>query len=584
MKMAIPDICHPDYDLQIHNWFKWRATFVGGDFFMAHYLRKLSKRETNDDYADRKAVSYVPAFAKSGVREIIDSIYQRMPDIIRAGGSPSYQSAVSGVNGGVDLEGSSMNYFMGCVVLPELLTMGKVGIYVDMPPLRGPSEADNVEIRPYVYAYCPEDIRCWTCDEGHDANQYASILLQEYANVLDEETGFPVSRQRRYRRVWREADGLVMAAFYNEAGQMVDQFGNEMTEPIPLNVDRVPFVCVDISESLLTDVADYQISMLNLASTDVIGSIKAGFPIYVEQYEPRAHSTHLRTGDKSGEGAAGEAGSDKEVAVGPAKGRRYPKGMERPGFINPSSEPLVASMDKQQQMKEEIRQLLRLTVANLKGPKMASADSKKEDSRTLEAGLSYIGFALQQAETKVAELWAMYEGRGKAATVVYPEDYSLKSDADRREEASSLLDQMQKVPSATYQKALAKRAARIMLGPKVDRETMARIEGEIDRAVNMNCDPETIRSDCEAGLVDLETASKQRLWPDGVVQKAKADHEERLRRIALSQAQGAGAGAAARGNPDGDPNPANSGRAEKAAARDTTAKDTTQKPVRGEGK
>ena len=583
MAMLISDIRHPQYSLRIDDWTKWRATFTGGQVFIDKYLRKLSKRETKEDFEDRKAVTYCPSFAKTGIKEIIEAIYQRMTDITRAGGSDTYNSAIAGLDGGVDLEGSSMNYFMGCKVLPELLPMQKVGIYMDMPPLRGKSIADNEGIRPYLYLYTCEDICCWTVDSGCGPNEYSSVLLREYADKIDESTGFPHGRTLRYKRVWREHDGTVMVAFYNDAGEMVDEFGSPSNMPIPLAIDRVPFVCLEIPESLLTDVADYQIALLNLASTDMTAGIKANFPIYTEQFEPKATDAHLRggkPGDTQGTGQNGDTANAREISTGPTKGRRYPRGLDRPEFIHPSSEPLKISMEKQAQMKEEIRQLLRLSVSSLRGPKMASAESKIEDSRSLEAGLSYIGLVLQMAETKIAELWEMYEGTKTCATVLYPEDYSLNSDEERRKEASDILEEMQKIPSMTYQKALAKRAAKIMLGPKIAREEMAKIEKEIESAVNMNSDPETIRSDCEAGLVDLVTASKQRGWPAGSVEKAAKDHEERLKRIALSQTEGAGA---ARGVPDLGANP-NAGKNEKSASRDTTTKDSTTPPVRGEGK
>jgi hypothetical protein len=59
----------------------------------------------------------------------------------RVGGDQSYREAVVGLNGGVDLEGSNMNRFIGQLVLPELLVTGKVGVYVDMPADIGPTLA-----------------------------------------------------------------------------------------------------------------------------------------------------------------------------------------------------------------------------------------------------------------------------------------------------------------------------------------------------------------------------------------------------------------------------------------------------------
>ncbi len=584
--MSIAMIVHPEYNLKIREWDKWRITYEGGRRFIDTYLQRLSKRETQSDFDERKAVTYCPAFAKVGVNEVKDSIYQRMVDITRAGGTDSYQSAITGLHGGVDLEGSSMNYFMGCKILPELLTMERVGIYVDMPPLAGESIAANEGLRPYIYMYKAEDIRSWILDEGADFNEYAAILLRENIIAYDEETGFPSGVTTRFRRIWRDIDGLILACFYDEHGEMIDQFGTPTDQPIILNINKIPFVTVSISESLLTDVADYQIALLNLASTDMSYALKSNFPFYTEQYEPRADSIHLRpTGNTTTPGQATEGATAKsdEIVVGPSKGRRYPKGVERPDFIHPSPEPLKASMEKQQELKRDIRQILKLTISNLQGPKMASAESKQEDSRSLETGLSYIGLALEMGERKIAEFWSMYEGSKDIATIVYPENYSLRTEEDRRNEAEGLEKLMTKVPSMTFQKEIGKRISHIMLGSRIAREKVKKIDIEIDSATTMTADPEIIKSDVEIGLLSLETASRLRGYPAGEVEKAKKDHAERLARIAEAQSK-PDDNPGARGVPDASGNPKQDAKEEKAKSRDTTTDDVPTDKTRGEGK
>lgn len=571
------DILHPEYQNSLQNWSKWRLTYEGGEAFKNTYLRQLSAREDLSDFADRKSVTYSPSFAKAGINEVKDSIYQRMRDISRTGGSRSYQDAIDGRSGGVDLEGSSMNYFMGCEVLPELLVMQKCGIYVDMPPLQGESLAINQNIRPYIYKYNVEDIRNWICDEGQTSNEFVSVLLEESVQTFDNRTGFPTGVRSRLRHVWKDVNGQVWACFYldEEAGPcMVDVNNQPIQEPIPLKINKIPFTIASISESLMTDVADYQIALLNLASTDMSYALRSNFPFYTEQYDARADSSHLKPAGDTGE---------QEVKVGVSKGRRYPKGMERPDFINPSSEPLKISMEKQAQLKSEIRELLKLTISNLRGPKMASAESKKEDNRSLETGLSYIGLELENVERRIAEFWAMYENDSAIATVNYPEEYSLESEEERRAEVKDLTDTMFTVPSPTYQKQIAKRISRLQLGREISRETLETIDKEIDSATTMTSDPDVVRTDVEAGLVGLETASKIRGYPDGEVEKAKKDHADRLARIAAAQSDPSN-NPGARGNTAADSNPGQSAKDEKAASRDTAKKDTTADNTRGKGK
>ncbi len=583
--MSNANVCnltHPDYQQQLQEWIKWRYTYESGTAFIRKYLRQFTNREDPDDFTMRRDISYCPAFAKAALDEVKNSIYQRMADVSRQGGSKKYQAACEGGNGGVDLCGSSMNYYIGCNVLEEMLKMRKVGVYVDMPSDVGQSQADSAHKHPYLYTYITEDIRAWKLDETDDLTQFQSVLLRDHIYEYDNQFGFPINCVERYRRIWKEA-GKVYFAFYNAAGDMVDKNNQPIKDPTVLNIPIVPFVLFEISDSLMKNIADYQIALLNLASADMIYALKANFPFYVEQYEPRMNSQHLRpVGDGTAEGAA--AATTEEVKMGVAKGRRYPKGVEAPKFIHPSSEPMTASMEKQDQLKGEIRQLVGLALANLKGPRMASAESKAKDEASLEAGLSYIGMTLENGERKVAEIWSYYEGENKVATVNYPETYTLRTEQDRRTESEQLGKLLPLVPSVTYQKTVGKKLANSLLAASSSKETMEKIYKEIDDAPGFCSDPVTIASDVEHGLVSNGTASILRGYPEGEAEKAEKDHEKRLKRIQEAQApKNPVQDGQARGIIDqgGDPL---AGKNEKKEQKDPTQNDTGKVPVRGTGK
>ena len=580
----ITDITHPDYELMLQQWIKWRYTYEAGHVFILKYLKQFSNREDDADFLTRRDMTYCPAFAKAALDEVKNSIYQRMSDVTRIGGTQSYQAAIEGQQGGVDLCGSSMNYYIGCNVLEEMLKMKKVGVYVDMPNNIGASLADTRSVHPYLYTYVTEDIRAWALDDAEDPSQFKAVLLRDYIYEYDPDFGFPISYTERFRRIWRE-DGAILVSFYNEKSEPVDKLGNKIDSPIVLELPIVPFVLFEISDSLMKNIADYQIALLNLASADMSYALKANFPFYTEQYEPRADSVHLRPNGDGTQGPIAGAGvaSNEEVKVGVAKGRRYPRNTDRPGFIHPSPEPMRASMEKQDQLKAEIRLLLNLTIANLKGPKMASADSKAKDDASLESGLSYIGLTLENGERKIADIWSMYEGkRNQVATVSYPDNYTLRTETDRRNEANQLGEMLTLVPSKTYQKNVGKKLANALLGSTSSKETMASIYQEIDKAPGLSSDPDVITTDVQNGLVSTETASLLRGYNKGESEKAKNDHAERLARIAAAQAPGGfnGDDAQARGVNDsaGDPN---AGKNEKKAQKDTTTNDTGKVPVRG---
>lgn len=583
----ITDITHPDYELMLQQWIKWRYTYEAGHVFILKYLKQFSNREDDADFLSRRDMSYCPAFAKSALDEVKNSIYQRMADISRVGGTKSYQEACDGRMGGVDLVGSSMNYYIGNTVLEEMIKMKKVGVYVDMPSVAtGSSLADLGDKHPYLYTYVTEDIRAWALDDSEDPSQFKAVLLRDYIYEYDPDFGFPISYKERFRRIWRQ-DGAILVSYYNEKSEPVDKQGNKIDGPIIIELPIVPFVLFEISDSLMKNIADYQIALLNLGSADMAYCTKANFPFYIEQFDQRGGSPHLREGGDGTDGtiAGGNVASNSEVKVGVSRGRRYAKGLDAPAFINPSAEPMKVSMEKQDQLKAEIRELLALTLANLKGPRMASAESKSKDEASLEAGLSYLGMTLENGERKIAKIWSYYEGKDTIATVNYPETYTLRSEQDRRNESDQLGKLVTLIPSATYQKAVQKKIADVLLSSSNAVKTMEKINKEIDEAPGLCSDPDVLASDAQNGFVSNKTASLLRGYSAGEADKAAQDHADRLERIQAAQTPPGetGQNGQARGMKDSGGDPL-AGKKEKQGQKDTSKNDTAKKPIRGPGK
>lgn len=575
--LGIDKLCHPTCDVMTEEWEKWRLAYAGGADFIREYLKKYSARESDPDFAFRKDLTYSPSFSKSALIEFKNTIGERAVDITRTYGTDSYQRAVKGEDGGVDMAGSTMNRFMCDTVLNELLPMGKVGIFVDMPKVE-PGELLSTPKRPYLYLYPVENIQNWVCDEQ---NEYRSVLLKDYILAHDEQTGFPTGYTTRYRRLWIQ-DGVVYAQLYNENGTETGD------GPTALRLRRIPFVIVDIGVSLMADIADYQIALLNLASADMMYAIKSNLTFYVEQFDPRSEAIHTASNPSNdGTAASAAAAKAKEIRIGSLTGRRYPIGAEAPQFINPSAEPLEVSMKKQEQLKLEIRQLLNLAISSIK-PTSTSAESKKEDSKGLESGLSNIGARLETAERQIEEIWFDYENNpdAKRATISYPANYNLRTNDDRRRESNELADLMPKVPSKTFQRELAKNISEVMLKHRVSREKLETIYDEIDKCIAISSDPKSIQGDVQAGYCDYETAAVARGYPPGTAKKAKEEHAEKLAVIAENQAkQRSGTfNGGARGVNEASANPTQDAKAEKAASREKAAQSGKGKGVRGDGK
>src|SRR5690606_13463244 len=108
---------------------------------------------------------------------------------------------------------------------------------------------------------------------------------------------------------------------------------------------------------------------------------------------------------------------------------------DMPEFIHPSPEPLKATIQKEEQLKDEIRLLINLSATNNK-PKMASAESKEMDNKGLEAGLSAIALELARGEREIGFHLGAYESpkSPQQPQIKYPQRWDLQSDEDKLKE------------------------------------------------------------------------------------------------------------------------------------------------------
>ena len=520
-------------------------------------MHKFTNRESDQDFANRRQITPVPSFAKTAINEIRNTIFQRMSDCIRRGGSPPYHTAVSGLAGGVDLRGSTMNYFMGHKVLTDLLVMGQIGIYVDMPPVNGPTLADTLGMRPYLYIYQVEDILSWSVSSPSNPSEFKAVLLRDRGvdyhidNLLG--VTLPIGSYERFRLVWIDpGSGHVMVRFLNTAAEPIDPMSGLPTldPPIELQLTRIPFILLDIGESLMKDVANHQIALLNLGSSDVSYALKANYPFYTEQQDLRAVGDHLKH-NVNPDGTAqigGQPASDKEITIGPTQGRAYDLKAERPGFIHPSPEPLKASIELQQKLEDDIRKLVHLAVLNKTG-RSSTEDVKELVQQGLESGLSHIGFNLETAERKIADYWSCYEERNikkrSIAHVKYPDRYNLTPNLDRINEADKLTKIIMAVPGREAKKELAKDLVTTLIGGRIPATRLQEIYKEIDGCDYTTSDPQTIIQASINGLVGEQTASIALGFRDNEYLQAQKDHQARIERIAMAQTKGQGFGAGA---------------------------------------
>jgi hypothetical protein len=573
-------IRHPEYLEDELYWYDYRDTYNGGQRFLRRNLKTFSNRESSEDFAIRKFYTPTPSFAKAAVNDIRNAIFQRLRDVTRRNGSEKYMQACAGEIGGVDNKGNSMQGFLGIDVLTDLLVMGRVGVYVDMPRLSGfRTMADEGNARPYTYMYRVEDILSWAVAKPEEPGDFTAVLLRDRG--IDYNQGFahgaylPSGGYTRYRFIWLDPiTRKVKMKLYDEDDNVIDlnggvvrasdedlrdvdpddmqitkdnrtvetQGGVESEEGvIDLDLTRIPFTQMNIGGSLLKDVYKHQVALLNLGSSDVSYALKANYPFFVEQKDLRAVGTHLKkfVDDDGTSNTSDNSKPGEEARAGVTHGRTYDLKADAPSFIHPSSEPLKASMDLQEKIEDDIRKLVNLAVQNKMGQRAISAEAMKLSDQGLEAGLSYIGLVMEGAERRIAEFWAAYENKDvekrQIATVKYPDRYSLKNDEDRIKEANQLYELMYAVPGNTVKKELSKNIVQALLAGKVGTATIDKIEREIESADYTTSDPEVIVRLVEAGLCGEQTGSEAVGFGTDEYMKARADHVDRATRIMEAQ-------------------------------------------------
>lgn len=514
---------HPDYVSSISDWEKYRYTMKGGRDYIDKYLYQYSKREDSTDFSDRKKYTYAPNYVKTSLIDIRNSLLQRMMFITRSGGDLSYTDAIEGKNGGVDLKGNTIDSFIGIDILTEMLIMKRSGVFIDKSS--NISDVRNETDRPYLYMYKAEDIKSWRKDKN---GQLIKLLLVNNDYNLDD-YGL-VTGYTRYQSLYSLEGDIVTRRDFEMDGK------TELGILQEINLDTIPFHMFEISDSLLKDVVDYQIALLNMESSDINYCIKSNFPFYTEQYNPFSDIDMVQHPDTDSNSTDSGTQPSNKIDFGSQSGRRYPQNLERPGFIHPSPEPLEAGMKKEQDIIHAIKYHMTLNLSNLE-QRFASADSKKQDLSAQENGLVVIGAILEHGENRIAEIWAKYQDT-ESAFIKYPEKYNLRTEEDVRSEVDSKIGWANKVPSKTYQRAIFKDVASLSIGNKVTDTELKTIHKEIDNAEVLITDYEILSSDLENGLVGNDTASQARGYPEGEVEKAKKDHAERIERIQQAQSSG----------------------------------------------
>lgn len=560
----IVDRKHPAFLRDSADWLEWRYTYEGGRVFRNTYLKRYSDRETEPEYQRRLEMSPIPAYAKREVNKVKNAVFAKFVDIIRRGGSKLYQESVVGTGKGVDSRGSSMNAYLGSEVLADVLVMGRAGVLVDAPRINGVSQADVPKgWSPYLTTYPVEAMPILVPADNGDPSEYKAALLVDKFYTSDFGSGV-YNVQTRYRWYYVNPDtGLVEIQMLDKVPS-ADNVGTYKIQKdgdsIKTKLSRIPLYVFDIGDSLIKDACSYQRALLNLTSSDTAYGTEANFPFLTRQRKNPEEGSHLD-------------GENKTQQVGVKKGMSYEHGTERPGFINPSADPLRLSIELRRELKAEVRELISGQLQDL-----------GEDG-TIASGLAFIGLQFEKGENRIADDWAAFENEAvrNTAIVKYPECWDVRQPKERIEEATALAETMYKVPGKVVKKEIAKLVADTLLRGRVETGKMDEIFKEIDAAEFCTSDPEIILQAKKEGLVSCETGTVALGFPKEEAEKAKKDQADRAAEIVKAQTDAAGG--AARGAPDLSKDPGSTSKAREGESDPSAKLGGANKPgVRGAGK
>ena len=497
---------------------RWRLIKDGGDAFVEEYL---VKRDEEDDtlFSQRKDITPDPCTASAAIDDLVNTLSARL-DVTRSGGTDAYQAIISGKEGGVDRHDTDMQTFIIRDTLPELCYMSMCGWLIN-----GPSDPNDPYKTPYIEFYKAEDIYNWV----YKNNQLVAIGLRSSAAILDE-NGFSTESKTVFR-VFLLKDGKVETHLEDENGTEID-----VTSLLPgssteqLDLDEIPFVFLRLSVPLLQKIDKFQIAVLNLQSSDIDWLRTGNMVIYVEQTPAFMPGLVRESTDPTVTPAR------NEVVLGNRTGRSYAMTADKPDFIAPPAEPIKVSMDKQRDMADQVKEILK---THLNTMKLASSESIDKLSQGLEAGLFVIGVILLTAEIAHSRIFSKYEGRGpNTATIAYPKKYELRTEEARLAKAESLKQIQKKLGSNTAKKYIEIQIMQTLLEGKIPSEDYNNSIKEIMDSDFSIYDPEVLTSLVTEGIVSHQLASTTLGAPPTDSQVAQDEHIKRIEAVKLSQTSG----------------------------------------------
>lgn len=440
---------HPDYDANIGSWMFFMRSYFGGNMYREGNYLLQHPFESSSNYRRRKDTAYFYNYCGPIVDIFVSHLLRK--DARRDYGSLTLDAIFNAFLLDSDMEGNSFRHFMReaqrfCGIY------GRVSIIVDKPRIYASTraEAEQFGIHPYVTLVTPENLLDWS---------YTRLLsgqtVLDMIKVREPGNAFRIWTRDGWE-LWRagdDGDATLMDAGWHNLGEV---------PAVHLYNKRSGIRMTGISD--IQDIADINKNIYYLCSDAKEIIENTAFPMLAMPYS------------RGGANGEKEVGPHNILQFDPAEPNA------RPYWLEP---PHSSLSEIREWVRQDINEIYR--IAKMGGVK-ASEDFQNVKSgvaleleyQQLYSALSEKADNLEQAERKVLELWARWEGTVFDGVIDYPDDFSVED--LQRDLSNAIGAQSAAVDSATFKKELQKKIASMVL-PKLDKETMLLINEEIERSV-----------------------------------------------------------------------------------------------------
>ena len=431
----------------------------------------MHPKERDQDYNRRVNMSYYYNFCAPIIDIYSDHLFKQAVIVEYA----EIETTINNIENDIDRQGSSIQEFRK--QMSDMAQLyGHCFVIVDSPDISDTEEiatlADQIAKRafPYCSLYAPQNIINWALDEFGEPYW---VLVREVRDC--KEDPFDLTEDENvevYYRLWTRTEWFLFDDDYKLENQ-----GTHI-------VGKVPIVCVYDKKSKKTR------NFLGISSIADISFICRD--IYNASSELRQI---LR--DQTFAFLAVQGTSDEYPAtdLGTGKGLLYPEGRNAPVYVSPPTDNATVYFDHIDRQIGKIYSLAKIDAGGVGGNAKASPTvdgqsgvSKAWDFNQTNSSLSSKSANLEDAEIRIWQIFAAWEGKVWTGNVQYPNDFSISSIIDDLNEA----EQEAKLNfGKTFSSEVLKAIARKKFPRKSD-EDMLIIDKEIEAQAAKAEQPQTV--------------------------------------------------------------------------------------------